>query len=128
MGWEIYPDHLYDALTRITRDYGAPEIYITENGAALRRSTSSTARSTIPQRTEYLRSHLDRLRSARSPTASTLRGYFCWSLLDNFEWSYGYSKRFGIVYVDFATQQPHRQGERPLLRRLRAAPTAVAPA
>jgi len=103
MGWEIYPDHLYDALTRITRDYGAPEIYITENGAAFRDELVNGVVED-PQRVAYLRTHLAACHRAIADGVK-LRGYFCWSLLDNFEWAYGYSKRFGLIYVDFATQQ-----------------------
>jgi beta-glucosidase len=103
MGWEIYPEHLYDALMRITRDYGAPEIYITENGAAFADEVVSGAVHD-PQRIDYLRSHLSAAHRAIQEGAK-LRGYFCWSLLDNFEWSFGYSKRFGIVYVDYPTQR-----------------------
>jgi len=103
MGWEVYPDHLYDALTRLTRDYGAPEIYITENGAAYPDALVDGAVND-PQRLEYLRMHLTAAHRAIQDGAR-LRGYFCWSLLDNFEWSYGYSKRFGIVYVDYPTQK-----------------------
>ena len=103
MDWEIYPDHLYDALVRITRDYGAPDIYITENGAAF---TDEVVNGAVddPQRVDYLRTHLTAAHRAIADGAK-LRGYFCWSLLDNFEWSFGYSKRFGIVYVDYPTQR-----------------------
>jgi beta-glucosidase len=103
MGWEVYPQHLYDALTRITRDYGAPDIYITENGAAFADAVVGGAVDD-PQRLDYLRTHLAEAHRAIQDGVK-LRGYFCWSLLDNFEWSFGYSKRFGIVYVDYATQQ-----------------------
>jgi beta-glucosidase len=103
MGWEVFPDHLYDALTRITRDYGAPDIYITENGAAFPDAVVNGAVDD-PQRTDYLRTHLTAARRAIE-NGTKLRGYFCWSLLDNFEWSFGYSKRFGIVYVDYPTQR-----------------------
>ncbi len=103
MGWEIYPDHLYDSLMRITRDYGAPDIYITENGAAFD-DVVVTGKVDDPQRTDYLRAHLGAAHRAIRDGAK-LRGYFCWSLLDNFEWTFGYSKRFGIVYVDFPTQR-----------------------
>lgn len=103
MDWEVYPDHLYDALTRITRDYDSPNIYITENGAAF---NDELANGTIddPQRVDYLRQHLKAAQRAIA-AGTKLRGYFCWSLLDNFEWSHGYSKRFGIVYVDYPTQR-----------------------
>jgi beta-glucosidase len=103
MGWEVYPDHLYDALTRITRDYDAPEIYITENGAAYRDEVID-GEVEDPDRVDYLRAHLAAAHRAIEDGAK-LRGYFCWSLLDNFEWSFGYSKRFGVVYVDYETQR-----------------------
>jgi beta-glucosidase len=103
MGWEIFPDHLYDALTRITRDYGAPEIYITENGAAFDDEIADGAVED-QARIDYLRAHLDACRRALAEGVK-LRGYFCWSLLDNFEWTYGYSKRFGLIYVDYPTQR-----------------------
>lgn len=103
MGWEVYPDHLYDALTRITRDYNAPEIYVTENGAAYGDQLVD-GKVEDPDRVDYLRTHLAAAHRAIEDGAR-LRGYFCWSLLDNFEWSYGYSKRFGVVYVDYETQR-----------------------
>ncbi len=103
MGWEVYPAHLYDALTRITRDYGAPDIYITENGSAYEdRLVGGTVED--PERLEYLRAHLTSAHRAVQDGVA-LKGYFCWSLLDNFEWSHGYSKRFGLVYVDYPTQK-----------------------
>src|SRR4030095_8465575 len=91
MGWEIYPDHLYDALVRITRDYNAPEIYITENGAAFRDEVVN-GQVEDPQRIDYLYRHLDACHRAIAAGVK-LRGYFCWSLLDNFEWTFGYGKR-----------------------------------
>jgi beta-glucosidase len=103
MGWEIYPDHLSDALTRITRDYGRPAIYITENGASFEDVVRDGAVDD-PERTDYLRRHLAACHRAIAAGVD-LRGYFCWSLLDNFEWSFGYARRFGLVHVDFATQQ-----------------------
>jgi beta-glucosidase len=103
MGWEIYPDHLYDALTRITRDYGAPDIYITENGAAFRDEVVN-GEVKDPQRLDYLYTHLAACHRAIEDGVK-LRGYFCWSLLDNFEWAHGYAKRFGVVYTDYPTQR-----------------------
>ena len=103
MGWEIWPDHLYDALTRISRDYGRPAIYITENGASFEDVVRDGAVDD-PRRTDYLRTHLAACHRAIADGVD-LRGYFCWSLLDNFEWAHGYGKRFGIVHVDFASQQ-----------------------
>lgn len=103
MDWEVYPDHLYDALVRITRDYDAPDIYITENGAAYD-DVLSGGEVNDPERVDYLRSHLEAAHRAIRDGVR-LKGYFCWSLIDNFEWSYGYSKRFGLVYVDYPTQK-----------------------
>jgi len=103
MDWEIYPDHLSDSLTRITRDYAAPVIYITENGAAFA-DTVTDGKVDDPERTDFLRTHLTAAHRAIE-SGVNLRGYFCWSLLDNFEWAYGYGKRFGLVHVDYATQR-----------------------
>lgn len=102
MDWEVYPQHLFDALTRLHRDYGPIDIYITENGAAYRDEVQD-GRVHDEQRRLYLEAHLRE--AARAIAAGVpLRGYFCWSLLDNFEWNFGYSKRFGLVYVDYPTQ------------------------
>ncbi len=103
MGWEIYPDHLYDSLTRLTRDYGALEIYITENGAAFVDALADD-RVDDPLRIDYLLTHLEAAHRAIAAGVA-LRGYFCWSLMDNFEWSFGYGKRFGLVYVDYPSQR-----------------------
>ncbi len=103
MGWEVYPEHLYDALTRLTRDYRAPDIYITENGAAFADEVVNGQVKDL-QRADYLHTHLAACHRAIAAGVK-LRGYFCWSLLDNFEWSYGYGKRFGLIHVDYATQR-----------------------
>jgi beta-glucosidase len=101
MGWEVYPDGLKDLLVRLHRDYELPDVYITENGAAYPdgRDNGSIADS---KRISYLGRHIAALRDAISQGVP-VRGYFLWSLLDNFEWAYGFSRRFGIVYVDFET-------------------------
>ena len=99
MGWEVYPDGLTDLLARLHREYELPDLYITENGAAFaddRRNGSVPD----PQRISYLERHLAALGAAIAEGVP-VRGYFLWSLLDNFEWALGYTKRFGIVYVDF---------------------------
>ncbi|HST64416.1 MAG TPA: GH1 family beta-glucosidase, partial [Mycobacteriales bacterium] len=103
MGWEIDPTGLYDMLTRLQRDYGIP-LYVTENGAAFADAPGPDGAVDDPDRIAYLDGHL---RAAERALADgvDLRGYFVWSLLDNFEWALGYSKRFGLVYVDYATQQ-----------------------
>jgi len=101
MGWEVYPQGLFEVLERLHRDYAFPCYYITENGAAYPDHVDD-GRVRDDERIAYLDRHLwqaTRVVEAGIP----LRGYFVWSLLDNFEWSYGYTKRFGLVYVDFAT-------------------------
>jgi len=102
MGWEIYPEGLTDILVRVARDYGAREIYITENGIALPEQTESEGGVDDSARISFMRDHL--LAAHRAIDAGVpLRGYFHWSLMDNFEWGHGYTKRFGLVRVDFDT-------------------------
>jgi beta-glucosidase len=101
MGWEVYPDGLFELLVRLRDDYTLPPLFITENGAAFaddRRNGSVDD----PDRISYLEQHIDAVARAIEEGVP-VRGYFVWSLLDNFEWAYGYSKRFGIVYVDYET-------------------------
>lgn len=104
MGWEVHAPALGRLLRRLQRTYRLPPIYITENGAAFRDEVSADGRVHDPRRINYVREHLRELHSAIQEGVD-VRGYFVWSLLDNFEWAFGFSKRFGIVYVDFATQQ-----------------------
>nr|WP_329956179.1 beta-glucosidase [Catenulispora pinistramenti] len=104
MGWPIDASGLRDLLLRIHRDYGPIPLAITENGAAFHDYVGPDGEVRDPQRVEYLRSHLVAVHEAIEAGVD-VRGYFCWSLLDNFEWAYGYSKRFGVVHVDFATQR-----------------------
>jgi len=104
MGWEVHPQGLTDLLLRLQRDYPLPPVYITENGAAYADTVEPNGRVHDAARVAYLRRHIDALRPALQ-AGVPLRGYFAWSLLDNFEWSFGYSKRFGLVHVDYATQQ-----------------------
>lgn len=103
MGWEIYPKALTQHLVRITREYSPPPIYITENGMA---NADTVADGRVPDtpRIAYLSSHLKALASAIELGAD-VRGYFYWSLLDNFEWNSGYTKRFGLFHVNYATQE-----------------------
>jgi beta-glucosidase len=103
MGWEIDPTGLRDILVRIAAEYPSPALYVTENGAAFDDQVAPDGAVHDPDRTAYLDGHLRAARDAITDGAD-LRGYFVWSLLDNFEWSFGYSKRFGIVRVDFETQ------------------------
>lgn len=104
MGWEIYPQGLTDTLTWLRDRYGNMPLYITENGAAFDDRVDPTGAVHDPQRVEYLNQHLSASRQAIDQGVD-LRGYFVWSLLDNFEWQCGFSKRFGIVHVDYATQR-----------------------
>jgi beta-glucosidase len=104
MEWEIYPQGLTDILLWILQRYGDVPLYITENGAAFDDCCTAAQVVDDSQRVEYLRAHL--LAAGQAIAAGVnLRGYFVWSLLDNFEWQCGYTKRFGIVYVDFETQR-----------------------
>jgi len=103
--WEVYPDGLTDTLTWVTERYGRIPIYVTENGAAFYDPPQPIdGRVDDPLRVAYYRAHLTAAHSALCKGVD-LRGYYAWSLLDNYEWSLGYSKRFGIVHVDYATQQ-----------------------
>jgi beta-glucosidase len=102
MGWEVYPDGLHTLLVRVARDYEPSAIYITENGAAFGDVRVHNGRVHDPERTSYIQSHIDAVGRAVAD-GSPIKGYFVWSLLDNFEWAFGYSKRFGIVYVDYPT-------------------------
>jgi len=103
--WEVYPRGLTDVLEWVAERYGNPPIYITENGAAFYDPPTSPEQGIEdPLRVEYLRDHL-RAAHAALARGVDLRGYFVWSLLDNFEWAHGYSKRFGVVHVDYVTQK-----------------------
>jgi beta-glucosidase len=104
MGWEIYPQGLTEILQWIKQRYGDMPLYITENGAAFDDVLQPNRTINDNERVEYLSGHLRAAQEAIERGVD-LRGYFVWSLLDNFEWQCGYSKRFGIVYVDFNSQQ-----------------------
>ncbi|HEX7374153.1 MAG TPA: GH1 family beta-glucosidase [Steroidobacteraceae bacterium] len=103
MGWEVFPAGLSELLARLDADYSLPPVYIMENGAAYP-DRLLDGRVVDTDRIRYLNSHIAALADALEAGVD-VRGYFVWSLLDNFEWADGYSKRFGIVYVDYATQQ-----------------------
>jgi beta-glucosidase len=103
MGWEVYPPGLYDTLKRVHDDYSPNRMLVTENGAAYD-DVVEDGQVEDPERESFLRDHL--LEAYRAVMDGVpLRGYFVWSLLDNFEWALGYSKRFGVIYVDYATQE-----------------------
>ncbi len=104
MGWEVYPAGLFELLWRLKTEYGNPPIYVTENGAAYPDRLTADGRVHDEARRAYLEQHLTVV-AAAARAGVDARGYFVWSLLDNFEWTYGYDKRFGIVYVDYATQR-----------------------
>jgi beta-glucosidase len=104
MGWPVVPEALTELLLRLARDYGGVPLLITENGAAYEDRLDGADVVEDPRRVAYLESHLAAVE--RAITAGVdVRGYYVWSLLDNFEWEHGYSQRFGIVYVDFETQR-----------------------
>jgi beta-glucosidase len=109
MGWEVDPDGLYRVLARVRADYGDMPIAITENGAAYEDPPATNGRVDDPKRTAYLEGHLAALRRAAAEGV-TVESYFVWSLLDNFEWEWGYDQRFGIVHVDFETQRRTPKG------------------
>ncbi|WP_102126532.1 GH1 family beta-glucosidase [Deinococcus planocerae] len=104
MGWEIYPQGLTELLTRLKADYPSlPPVVITENGAAFADERTG-GQVHDPGRVAYLQTHLRAVLDAVNAGVD-VRGYFAWSLMDNFEWAYGYEKRFGLVYVDYGTQE-----------------------
>jgi len=102
MDWEIYPDGLHEVLLRLHREYGVQALYVTENGAAFADSRSHDGQVRDPERTAYLEQYVRSVGRAIDEGVP-VRGYFVWSMLDNFEWAEGYSKRFGLVYVDYPT-------------------------
>ena len=108
MGWEVYPDGLHDLLLRLRDDYGPAAVYITENGAAFPDVRSHDGRVLDPERRDYLEQHIDAVGRAVEAGAP-VKGYFAWTLMDNFEWAWGYWKRFGLVYVDFSTLERVRK-------------------
>ena len=102
--WEVYPDGLSDTLRWVRDRYGDIALYVTENGAAFYDPPVADGTVSDPLRLRYYRDHLRAVHAAIRDGVD-IRGYFAWSLLDNFEWSLGYAKRFGIVHVDYATQK-----------------------
>ena len=102
MGWEIYPEGLYRALKMINR-YTTKPVYITENGIA---------DDSDNKRAKFIKDHLLVLDKAIAE-GMNIKGYFYWSLMDNFEWAYGFDKRFGLYHVDYHTQdRTLREGSR----------------
>jgi beta-glucosidase len=105
-GWAIAPDGLTESLLRLRERYGErlPPLVVTENGCAFDDVVDAGGRCDDRDRVAFLAAHLDALRAARDAGVD-VRGFYVWSLLDNFEWAAGYTKRFGLVHVDFATQR-----------------------
>jgi beta-glucosidase len=104
IGWEVWPKALYDIVMRISRDFNAPQIEITESGCAYNDGPDANGLIRDPRRIEYHRQYLQALARAIAEGAD-VRGYHAWTLLDNFEWAEGLSQRFGLAYVDFKTRQ-----------------------
>jgi len=103
MDWEVYPQGLTELLTRLNAEYKLPPVYITENGCAVK-DTLENGRVHDKARIDFYDWHLAALSDAARKGVN-VAGYFAWSLMDNFEWASGYDKRFGMVYVDYASQQ-----------------------
>ncbi len=104
MGWEVYPKGIQDLLEQVHRDYQPSKIYITENGCAYATGPDDNGAIQDDLRVDYFRGHLSACLDAIE-NGVPLVGYFAWSLLDNFEWAFGYTKRFGLVWVDYQTQE-----------------------
>jgi beta-glucosidase len=103
MGWLVEPEGLYDVLRTVADEAPGLQLYVTENGCAAEDYVNPSGQIDDLERVDYMRSHLEAARPAMEDGVD-LGGYFAWSLLDNFEWAWGYQKRFGLVYVDFGTQ------------------------
>ena len=102
MGWEIYPNGLMESCSLLSEHYEVPPLFITENGAAFKDELTEGVVHD-PERIQYLQQHLAVV-AEMVAMGLDVRGYICWTLLDNFEWAKGYSKRFGLVHVDFESQ------------------------
>lgn len=103
IGWEIYPNGLVKILNELNDQFKLPPIYITENGAAIHDKIEN-GEVKDPRRVDYYNEHLNAVHTAID-NGIDIKGYFAWSLMDNFEWAYGYTQRFGIVYTDYDTQK-----------------------
>lgn len=102
MGWEINPDGLYEIVTRVHREYKPGKIFITENGASYSDGPDSTGKIHDVRRIAYLKGHFGAIAKAIREGVP-VAGYYVWSLMDNFEWAFGYTQRFGLIYIDYAT-------------------------
>jgi beta-glucosidase len=104
MNWEIFPQGLTGVLSRLYFDYKPLKLYVTENGASYSTGPDENGRVKDDLRTEYLRTHIAAVHRAIE-AGVPMAGYFAWSLLDNFEWGFGYSQRFGLIWVNYETQE-----------------------
>lgn len=104
IGWPVFPEAFYKVLTWLRDEYGNPPLFITENGACDNTEPGTDGRVHDTLRLEYMHRHVIALHRALQ-SGCNVRGYMAWSLLDNYEWAFGYSKRFGLVHVDFDTLQ-----------------------
>jgi beta-glucosidase len=104
IGWEVYPEGLLEILVRVHREYAPPKIFITENGASYGDGPDANGRVADTKRVRFLHDHLVALHRAIE-AGVPVAGYFAWSLLDNYEWDHGYTQRFGMTWVDYATQK-----------------------
>lgn len=104
MGWEVHPDTFYRLLNRLHFEYRMPKIFVTENGCSYPDGPDENGRVPDQRRINYLRAHIHAMYRAIQ-NGAPIAGYMQWSLMDNYEWDKGYSQRFGMVYVDYATQQ-----------------------
>lgn len=103
MGWEVYPQGLTELLVSLHQQYQLPKVYVTENGAAMADTLTNGAVEDA-ERVDYYHTHINAVHAAVEQGVN-VQGYFAWSLMDNFEWVYGYNKRFGLVYINYATQE-----------------------
>lgn len=106
MNWTIIPQGIYEVCQYMKRAYGNVPLFITENGAAFMDSLDGQGRVADTQRIEYLQQYIGQLHRAVEDGVN-LQGYYCWSLMDNFEWAYGYEKRFGLIYIDYESLKRH---------------------
>ncbi len=104
MGWGINPDAFYDLLVRLNRDHPGTQVIITENGASFRDMITHDGRVPDENRIDFLHRYLESVHRAIQDGAD-IRGYFVWTLMDNFEWAHGFSQRFGLAYTDYSTQR-----------------------
>jgi beta-glucosidase len=124
MGWEVYPEGLYQMLGRLHFDYRFRSLYVTESGAAYPDRIGPDGKVHDQSRVAYLRAHFAEAAQAIA-SGIPLQGYFVWSLMDNFEWAHGYSKRFGLIYVDFRTKDRILKASAEWYRRVVAANAVV---